>query len=36
MVWMSDIGPHWCPLEFTQWEGYATFWKNAVRFLANG
>lgn len=35
LVWMSDIGPHWCPLKFTQWEGYATFWRNAVHYLAN-
>ncbi|HRV24353.1 MAG TPA: glutamine amidotransferase [Sphaerochaeta sp.] len=35
MVWMSDIGPHWCPLEFTRWEGYATFWRNAIHYLAN-
>jgi len=35
LVWMSDIGPHWCPLEFTRWEGYATFWRNAVHYLAN-
>lgn len=34
LVWMSDIGPHWCPLEFTQWEGYATFWKNAIHYVA--
>ncbi len=20
LVWMSDIGPHWCPQDFVEWE----------------
>lgn len=35
MVWTSDIGPHWCPKEFTQWYGYGKMWRNAMRWLAN-
>ena len=23
LVWTSDIGPHWCPTEFLEWEGFA-------------
>lgn len=34
MVWMTDIGPHWCPKQFTEWEGYARIWQNAMRWLA--
>ncbi len=22
LVWTSDIGPHWCPVEFSRWEGF--------------
>jgi uncharacterized membrane protein len=30
----TDIGPHWAPLEFVQWPGFARLWDNAVRWLA--
>jgi uncharacterized membrane protein len=30
----TDIGPHWAPLEFVQWAGFARLWDNAVRWLA--
>lgn len=23
LVWTSDIGPHWCPRQFLDWEGFA-------------
>jgi uncharacterized membrane protein len=23
LVWTSDIGPHWCPTEFLEWDGFA-------------
>ena len=36
LAWASDIGPHWCPLEFTGWSGYARLWKNAIHWLAGG
>jgi uncharacterized membrane protein len=36
LAWASDIGPHWCPREFTAWSGYARLWKNAIRWLAGG
>lgn len=35
LVWMTDIGPHWCPKTFTQWPGYAILWQNIMRYLAN-
>ncbi len=34
LAWASDIGPHWCPLSFAEWPGYAKLWKNAVTWLA--
>jgi uncharacterized membrane protein len=35
LAWMTDIGPHWCPVSFTNWEGYAKFWQQAMVWLAN-
>jgi len=34
LAWTSDIGPHWCPLEFVSWSGYALLWQQAVQWLA--
>lgn len=34
MVWTSDIGPHWCPMPFVQWDGYARIWQQSMRWLA--
>lgn len=34
LVWTSDIGPHWCPQEFVNWEGYGRLWRQSVRWLA--
>ena len=34
LVWTSDIGPHWCPLPFVEWEGYNRIWQQAVGWLA--
>jgi uncharacterized membrane protein len=34
MVWMTDIGPHWCPKQFVKWSGYAILWQNAIKWLA--
>lgn len=33
-VWTSDIGPHWCPEPFVQWDGFPTLMGNLVRWLA--
>jgi uncharacterized membrane protein len=35
LSWTSDIGPHWCPVSFAEWDGYARLWKNSVAWLAN-
>ena len=34
MAWASDIGPHWCPLDFVTWDGYGRFWQQSMRWLA--
>ena len=34
LAWASDIGPHWCPVPFATWEGYARLWVQAVEWLA--
>lgn len=33
LVWTSDIGPHWCPVEFCQWEGFDQLMAAMVRWL---
>jgi len=34
LAYTSDIGPHWAPPAFLEWDGYARFWDQAVRWLA--
>ncbi len=34
LAWASDIGPHWCPTGFAEWDGYAKLWVNVVTWLA--
>lgn len=34
LVWTSDIGPHWCPTPFVEWDGYARIWQQSMRWLA--
>ena len=34
LAFTSDCAPHWGSPEFVAWEGYASFWRNAVRWLA--
>ena len=33
LVWTSDIGPHWLPDAFVQWDGYARLWRQALTWL---
>ena len=35
LAWTSDIGPHWCPREFLEWDGYGKLWRQAVKWLGN-
>lgn len=30
----SDIGPHWAPSDFTQWDGFAQLWSQTTTWLA--
>ncbi len=34
LAFASDISPHWAPREFMAWPGYATFFAQAVSWLA--
>jgi len=31
---MTDIGPHWCPIEFAEWDGYGLLWKNMIEWAS--
>lgn len=33
LVWTSDIGPHWCPVEFSRWDGFEPLMAAMVRWL---
>ena len=33
LVWTSDIGPHWCPVEFCQWESFGPLMAAMVMWL---
>ena len=30
LAWMSDIGPHWLPPQFSDWPGYQALWLQAL------
>ena len=32
-VWTSDVGPHWLPNDFVQWDGYKVLWNNLFKWL---
>jgi uncharacterized membrane protein len=34
VAWTSDVGPHWCPKEFVEWEGYTRLWRQIVAWAA--
>jgi uncharacterized membrane protein len=34
MAWTSDIGPHWLPQSFADWEGYRLLWLQCFAWLA--
>ncbi|GAA2502416.1 glutamine amidotransferase [Terrabacter carboxydivorans] len=36
LVWTSDIGPHWCPTEFLDWDGFAPVVGSMLRWLGAG
>ena len=35
VAWASDIGPHWCPVWFAEWEGYSTLLSRMI-YWASG
>ena len=32
IAYTTDIGPHWCPRDFAEWNGYNTLWRNMVNW----
>lgn len=30
LAWMTDIGPHWLPPQFSEWPGYKALWLQAL------
>ena len=34
LVWTSDIGPHWCPQPFVDWNGFAPLMAGMIQWLA--
>jgi uncharacterized membrane protein len=34
LAYASDIGPHWAPTKFTDWDGFASIWKQSAIWLA--
>ena len=34
LAWTSDIGPHWLPNEFVEWQGYGRLWRQMLNWLA--
>lgn len=34
VAFTTDIGPHWCPKEFAEWDGYGILWRNMVQWAA--
>jgi uncharacterized membrane protein len=34
LVWTSDIGPHWCPVPFLEWDGFAPLVGALLRCIA--
>ena len=33
LAWTSDLSPHWLPASFSDWDGYAKIWRNAMGWL---
>lgn len=33
LVWTTDIGPHWCPVELTRWDGFDRLMAAMIRWL---
>lgn len=33
LAWTSDIGPHWVPQAFADWQGYGRLWRQGLAWL---
>ena len=34
LAWMSDMSPHWLPMDFAEWSGYRQLWINFLTWLS--
>jgi uncharacterized membrane protein len=34
IAFTTDIGPHWCPRSFAEWNGYSVLWRNMVKWAS--
>jgi len=34
VAYMTDIGPHWCPVEYAEWDGYGLLWRNMINWAS--
>ena len=34
VAYTTDIGPHWCPTEFAEWDGYGKLWRNMINWAS--
>jgi len=34
VAYTTDIGPHWCPVEFAEWDGYGMLWRNMIKWAS--
>jgi uncharacterized membrane protein len=35
VAYTTDIGPHWCPVEYAEWEGYGLLWNNMIKWVSS-
>lgn len=34
VAWTSDVGPHWCPKEFVEWDGFGEVWTRIIQWVS--
>ena len=34
VAYTTDIGPHWCPVEYAEWDGYGLLWRNMINWAS--
>jgi uncharacterized membrane protein len=34
IAYTTDIGPHWCPRKYAEWNGYGILWRNMIQWAS--